>query len=62
MSIYKNKEGLDKNNVLYEDNKLIYYNSESNFNSSITYKNYIDYGLLGIHKLFLKTYLFSKRE
>ena len=62
MSIYKNEEGLDKNNVLYKDNKLIYYNSESNSNNNITYKNYIDYGLLGVHKLFLKKHICFLKE
>ena len=63
MSIYKNNEDLDKNNVLYKDNKLIYYNSESNFNNkNIKYTNYIDYGLLGIHKLFLKKHICFLKE
>ena len=63
MSIYKNHEDLDKNNVLYKDNKLIYYNSESNFNNkNIKYTNYIDYGLLGIHKLFLKKHICFLKE
>ena len=63
MSIYKNVEDLDKNNVLYKDSKLIYYNSESNSNNkNIAYSNYIDYGLLGIHKSFLKTHICFLKE
>ena len=63
MSIYKNNESLDKNNVLYKEKKLTYYNSESNLNNkNISLANYIDYGLLGIHKLFLKKHICFLKE
>ena len=35
ISIYKNEEGLDNNNVLYKDKKLNYFNTESNMNLKI---------------------------
>ena len=63
MSIFKNIEFLDKNNVLYKDEKLIYYNSESKLNNKIIEEsNYIDYGLLGIHKPFLEKYINFLKE
>ena len=63
MSIYKNNESLDKNNVLYKDSKLTYYNSESNLNNkNIAFANYIDYGLMGIHKVFLKKHISFLKE
>ena len=64
MSIYKNDEILDKNNVLYKGNKLTYYNTESKLNNKkILLANYIDYGLLGIHKIFKKhIYVLKENE
>ena len=63
MSIYKNEEGLDNNNVLYKDEKLNYFNTESNLNlKNIKSSNYIDYGLLGIKKSFLKRYIYFLKE
>ncbi len=54
MSIFDNKNNLDKNNVFYKNNKLIYFNSESKNNiEKIKSSNFIDYGLLGIQKSFL---------
>ena len=58
MSIYNNKNILDKNNVFLKNKKLIYFNSESNHNlEKIKSANFIDYGLLGIHKAFLIRHL-----
>ena len=63
MSIFDNKKNLDKNNVLYDKNKLIYFNSESKNNTEkIKYANFIDYGLLGIKKLFLDKYIEFLKE
>lgn len=63
MTIYRNLEGLDKNNVLYKNGKLLYFNSESEINhENIKSSNYIDYGLLGIHKPFLKKYINFLKE
>lgn len=57
MSIYNNKKNLDKNNILYDNKSLIYYNSESPKNhNKIIGANFIDYGLLGIHKQFVEKY------
>ena len=58
MAIYNNKNNLDKNNVYFRNNELNYYNSESTKNNeTIKNANYIDYGLLGIHKSFLEKYI-----
>ena len=58
MSIFDNKNNLDKNNVLYDNKSLIYYNSESPKNhNKIFDANFIDYGLLGMHKKFVDKYI-----
>ena len=59
MSIYKNKNILDKSNVLLEDGKLTYLNTEEIKNDNL-FKSakYIDYGLLGVTKAFLKKHAF----
>ena len=54
MSVFDNKNNLDKNNVFFKNNKLIYFNSESKNNiEKIKSANFIDYGLLGIQKSFI---------
>ena len=63
MSIYRNENNIDKNNVCFENNKLIYLNSESNHNFEIIKSaNFIDYGLLGIKKSFLIKHLNFLKE
>lgn len=63
MSIYNNKNELGSNNVFYDIDNLIYYNSESKINfKKIDNLNYIDYGLLGMHKLFLKKHIKYLKE
>ena len=55
MSIYENKNNLETNNVFYKGDKLFYFNSESKRKIKKSYPlNYIDYGLIGMHKSFLK--------
>ena len=54
MSIYSNKQNLDKNNVYFDNTKLLYFNTEDQRNlKKIFSANFIDYGLLGIKKSFI---------
>lgn len=63
MAIYANKKNLDKNNIFFKKDKLNYFNSEFPENKEkIKSANFIDYGLLGLHKSFLNENLNFLKE